>query len=156
MITKLIPQWPDLQKVAESDARMKAASAHSYDRHHGARALPPVGVESPVLMKSDGVNRWERYSTKVGSQVGNRSYLVRNRRHIKALPLGFDAGSVRYSRLATLVGMSEPAPLPTPAQESDPSVMKEGTRQERENNGESQYVITRSGRSSKPPSRLYL
>ena len=93
--SKLIPQWPDLQKVAESDARMKATSAHSYDRHHGVKALPPVGVESPVLMKSDGVNKWERCSTKVGSQVGNRYYLVRNRRHIKALPMGFDADSDR-------------------------------------------------------------
>ena len=64
--SKLILQWPDFQKVAESDDRVKAASAHSYDSHHGARALPSVRVESPVLMKSDGVNKWERYSTKVG------------------------------------------------------------------------------------------
>ena len=107
-------------------------------------------------MKSDGVNKWERDFTNVGSQVGNRSYLVRNRRHIKALPTGFDVCSDRYCRLTTPVGMSEPAPLPAPAQESDPLVTKEGTRQEWENNGESQHVVNRSGRSSKPPSRLDL
>ncbi|KAK7028232.1 hypothetical protein SK128_005959 [Halocaridina rubra] len=62
--------------------------------------------------------------------------------------MGFDISSDRYSILATPVGMSEQSPLPTIAQASDPLVMEKGTRQERENNGEPQYVITRSGRYS--------
>ena len=155
--SKLLPRWPDLQRVAETDARMKTSSAFNYNRRHGARLLQPLKEETPVFLKSYRTNKWEGDSTRVGSQVGDRSYLVRNRRHLKALPtsVGNTAGSVMRDLQQERL---EQIPLSPGGQEEDPGgalgTRMEGACQEVEK-GKLQY-ITRSGRCSKPPSRLDL
>ena len=57
--SKLLPNWPALEKAAEKDAKMKSESAAGYNRCHGARVLPPVIFDSPILLKSVNKNKWE-------------------------------------------------------------------------------------------------
>ena len=151
--SKLLPQWPDLQKVAETDAKMKAASAHNYNKSHGARVLPPLKAEDPVFLKSYGTNKWDGDLTRITSQVRDRSYLVRNRRHLKSLPISIESSGKPVLQDPQQEGMSQNSAVPA-VQNTAPGVRMEVAGQEKENEG-LQYV-TRSGRCSKPPSRLDL
>ena len=81
--SQLYPRWPDLVKVAERDAEAKLKSAQNYNLQHGARSLKPLHPGSAVLVQNSQKNTWETIPTDIQSRVGDRSYLVRNRRHIK-------------------------------------------------------------------------
>ena len=80
---KLTPKWPDLRRVAEQDAKSKLASATAYNRSHGARQLPSIPVGAPVLMRNPSTERWDPLASSIGYRHGDRSYVVRNRRHLK-------------------------------------------------------------------------
>ena len=83
--SKLYPRWPDLVKVAERDAEFKLKEARNYNDRHGARDLKCIPAGNAVLMQSPVTKKWEALPTEVEGKVGERSYLVRNRRQIRPL-----------------------------------------------------------------------
>ena len=83
--SQLYPRWPDLVKVAEKDATAKLKRVQNYNTQHGARALPLIPPGNDVLVQNPIDRTWDEVPTSVNGKVGNRSYLVRNRRHIKQL-----------------------------------------------------------------------
>ena len=67
--SKLLPNWPSLEKVAVNDAKVKTASAVGYDRRHGARVLPPINCGNPILLKSIDKNKWDENPAVLHSQM---------------------------------------------------------------------------------------
>ena len=171
--SKLLPKWPALEKVAEADARMKISSAAGFNKRHGARLLPPIGPSNPVLIKGNN-NKWDGNTAILKSQIGDRSYMIRNRRHIKALPVDIIDHSAKrkepgnsmteagvkngYNKNGSTdkINTSLENPLEVPG---DAYVFQQSP-----STGDcleprivpSKGMITRSGRVCKPPTRLDL
>ena len=164
--SKLLPNWPALEKVAENDAKMKSASAASFDRHHRARPLPQIGQDTPILLKQAEGNKWEEKATVIGSQIGNRSYLIRNRRHVRALP--FEVGNKIVQSGVQKEIIREQGPSGSAGARVLPSgdIMHGNLKNPTSGNAEygnggqspriSQGTVTKSGRQSKPPAQLDL
>lgn len=83
--SQLYPRWPDLVKVAEKDAEAKLRSTRNYNSQHGTRDLRYIPPGSAVLMQNPIEKTWEPAPTRIEGKVGDRSYLVRNRRHLRLL-----------------------------------------------------------------------
>ena len=85
----LSPQWPNLKKVKESDAKAKKTSAECYNKTHGARELPPIDSGTLVRERTSTQKKWSA-PAPVEKKVGDRSYvtndLLRNRRHLQVVP----------------------------------------------------------------------
>lgn len=86
----LSPKWPDLTKVRIADAKAKDGYRRTYNRRHGARALPPLNPGESVAVKLDGESEWTTAGTVQQPHPTPRSYLIqtergilrRNRRHL--------------------------------------------------------------------------
>lgn len=151
--SKFLPNWPDLNKVAENDAKMKQRSAQSYDNYHGARTLPAVGPGNKALVKNQVSGKWHQEPREVIAKGGNRSYIIRNRRHIKPFVesnMSKDENcSLSYSKTVEEQNRNN---LPMPVQ--SPNKVS-GDLQTEIIDSSIQYQ-TRSGRTIKPIERLNL
>ena len=85
--SQLYPRWPDLVKVAEKDADAKKKSMQNYSRQHGARELSSLLPGSTVQVQNPMDKTWETEPRKIESKISGRSYLVRNRRHVRPIIL---------------------------------------------------------------------
>ena len=88
----LIPETPNHNQIRLADKRTKEKFKSYYDKHNGARSLPPLHSGDKVLVMKDG--RWSKSGVVVGGDVRNRTYVVnsngrmerRNRKHLQLRP----------------------------------------------------------------------
>lgn len=88
-INSLQPKWPNMVEVKENNSRAKLKSTENYNRIHGARKLPELPVDSQVRMKTDPKKPWSE-KMDVKEQVTDRSYIVRNRKHLQSCPIDIE------------------------------------------------------------------
>ena len=85
---KLMPEWPDLQKVKKKDCEYKQKICHNFNVFHGAKSLPPISVGDQVRLRTTG-KLWTDTGTVRKAEPSRRSYIVetghgylrRNRKH---------------------------------------------------------------------------
>ena len=156
--SKLLPKWPALEKVAEADAKMKIASTAGYNKCHGARELSPIGRGIHVLIKGIN-NKWEENTAILELRVGDRSYLIRNLKHLKALPVQIMNKST--TREEPSINRTETCSRKV-CNTNGSATSEDGPYQGlSEEYGKSlstpiRSTVTKSGRISKPPTQLDL
>jgi transposase InsO family protein len=172
----LEPQTLNTQDVRMRDNRAKSRQKESYDRRHGAQALPPLHPGDPVLVKKDGEKGWKEPAT-VLEEVAPRSYLLatkggklrRNRRHLRPAGTACDTPSPA-NHMPVRVFRSSPssdvrgAPVPVqsppdadpPAAGAQPTVQSAETPPPPVNAGVQSPPVyrTRSGRPVTAPAKL--
>lgn len=88
----LRPKWPNKKTVMQKDASGKAKQAFYYNRHHGARPLPPLRLGGNLIVRLDKEKTWVTPAVVLTEDVTPRSYLLqtpqgaallRNRRHLR-------------------------------------------------------------------------
>nr|XP_050038472.1 uncharacterized protein K02A2.6-like [Dermacentor andersoni] len=88
--SQLCPNWPPTKEVVAKDVTYEQKQADNYNRHHGARDLPPLQTGQRVWVRPDQVQ-----ATVLSPGQRPRSYVVeterggtlqRNRRHL--VPFG--------------------------------------------------------------------
>ena len=62
---------------------MKLLSTKSYDNDHGTRTLPELAEGTRTLVRNPVNNKWNHGPSEVTIKTGLRSYVIRNRRHLK-------------------------------------------------------------------------
>ena len=142
---QLEPAVPDRAQIRAQDQRAKTTQKQAYDRRHGARTLPPVGVGVRALLKTDEQSNWRRSGVITDANRATRSYTIatptgllrRNRKHIiPAAPAATTSPAVTASdTLRTLPSGPEPneaAPEPSPTQDAPAAAAGPTTRQERQ------------------------
>ncbi|XP_065300428.1 uncharacterized protein [Dermacentor albipictus] len=84
--SQLRPNWPPTKDIVAKDMAYKQKQADKYNRHHGARDLPPLQTRRRVWVRPDQVQ-----ATVLSPGQRPRSYVVeterggtlqRNRRHL--------------------------------------------------------------------------
>ena len=154
--SKLLPKWPALEK--EADAIMKIASTAGYNKCHGARELSPIGHGNHVLIKGIN-NKWEENTAILESRVGDRSYLIRNHKYLKALPVQImNESTTREEPSISRTETHTEKVCNTNGSATSEDGPYQGLSEEY---GKSlstpiRSTVTKSGRISKPPTRLDL
>lgn len=91
----LQPNWPDYESAFNNDEATKRVYGHHYDRHHGAKQLPPLQPGDAVRLKRDDERRWSANGTVLARADAPRSFIVetsdggvyrRNRKHLLKVP----------------------------------------------------------------------
>lgn len=58
--SKLQPEWPDLRRVRQSDAKTKQSYKRAYDSRHDVRLLPELEPGISVAVKLDNERGWTK------------------------------------------------------------------------------------------------
>ena len=156
---KLMPEWPDLQKVKKKDCEYKQKICHNFNVFHGAKSLPPISVGDQVRLRTTG-KLWTDTGTVRKAEPSRRSYIVetdhgylrRNRKHILSNAgnspenVHLQAGSMPDPD-ATLLPNAEISPSSEPVQsrESSPMII---------DGNPPTAIRTRSGRVVQRPRRF--
>ena len=154
----LAPRWPDMASVARRACAAKHRSTENFNRQHGARSLPALAPGDVVLSRLPGERQWTDRQRLVG-RAGDRSYYVRNRRHLQHVDLpdvahfrGAPEGRGRPDRGTPAGGGDE-------SRNSVTNSVNDGDSRN-ESGGEGEPVTapqrTRRGRLIRPPTRLDL
>ena len=153
----LEPGWPDPAKLSQNDSTAKSRYKFYYDKRHGARHLPDLSDGTRVLVKTDSEKEWiPRGSVEkcpetprshvVSDPTGVNRSIRRNRKHLRPLK----DSTISRPDVTPVPGVNVMSPV-TPRVES-PRVPKTSavppalTRPP--------DVVTRSGRTVKPVSKL--
>ena len=81
----LEPRWPDMASVARRADAAKRRSTENFNKRHGARPLPAL-APGDVLTRLPGERQWTDRQRLVG-RAGDRTYYLRNRRHLQHVDL---------------------------------------------------------------------
>nr|XP_050038007.1 uncharacterized protein K02A2.6-like [Dermacentor andersoni] len=153
--SQLCPNWPPMKEIVAKDATYKQKQADNYNRHHGARDLPPLQTGQRVWVRPDQVQ-----ATVLSPGQKPRSYVVemerggtlqRNRRHL--VPFGPTASGAEPPPLQQ-VRCQEPRPANIV--ESTVPLGQSGQQSPAATDRSDGVTRTRYGRPIVPPRRLNL
>ena len=164
----LVQKNLDLEDLREKDAAWKEKQRGYFDRHHGARPLPDLQPNDPVLVKLDNQKGWEQPARVLG-KCAPRSYIVetptgqlrRNRRNLMPTTEEHHHSSTTKEASppeppATLVAPQRAEPLLTassPAESEARQVQPPPPPPSPETPSSSSPRVTRSGRQVVRPAR---
>ena len=92
-----MPEWPNFMKIKENDFNAKLKSEKNYNRRKGARKLPPLSNNQTVRVRLPHQKEWGTPEDLIGRR-GNTSYLIRNRKHLQAMPDNIVTGTTEAPR----------------------------------------------------------
>ena len=82
---KLMPEWPEFQKVQKKDCEYKQKICHNFNVFHSVKSLPPISVGDQVhwkLWTDTGTVRKAEPDRRSDIVETNHGYFRRNRKHI--------------------------------------------------------------------------
>ena len=145
--SKLIPQWPELAKLRETEEKIKSKQVVQYNQRHAAKELSDLLPGDRVYVPDRREN-----AVVVGKSPEPRSYLIetdsnaavrRNRRQLTPNPKDT---AVPPGDVPQIPAMNPPGQIPGKAEKAREPVQKP--------NSEIPIPSTRSGRRVVPPKRL--
>lgn len=83
--SQLNPQWPNMEDVQKRDAIAKEKTVNNFNKLHGARRLPELHEGQMVRVKLPHNKSWSE-PVELQSRLGQRSYVVRNRKFLQPVP----------------------------------------------------------------------
>uniref|UniRef100_A0A224YQY9 Uncharacterized protein n=1 Tax=Rhipicephalus zambeziensis TaxID=60191 RepID=A0A224YQY9_9ACAR len=162
--SQLHPNWPPRKDVIAKDAAYKRKQTDDYNRHHGARDLPPLQTGQHVWVRPDQVQ-----ATVLSPGQRPRSYVVetdrggvlqRNRRHLVPFVPSASGGETLQTAAQQPPSPRQQVPLqePQPANLVEPAVPQGQFVQHSPAATDRSEGVTRTryGRRVVPPRRLNL
>ena len=146
----LQPNWPDMEDVRHRDEKAKEKNRQNFNRTHGAKPLPPIPAGSYVRERKGNEKTW---SEPVLSEkpIGDRSYAVRNRRHLKYCPVITNRYANNSHNIQIPVNRQH---SPSPVNQQHPT--SPAGHQHNNIKSPATSITTRYGRVTKPVIRLGL
>ena len=155
----LAPRIVNHDRVQERDMLSKFRQKAYYDHHHGARVLPDLSPETPVLVKLESEKGWKQPAV-VRNKCAPRSYIVetsggelrRNRKHLRQYQPPDPAVNSNPVGETLVSASSDPVSSPHLSQSSGPPVQSMESPAQPTSVPES-FAMTQSGRQIVKPAR---